>query len=304
MSADAPFAPEQRGTSILARDRSRAWDEPRGARRLLRYLLLVVIAAIVLFPIYTTVLAAFSPTERVLQRRLVPGDVTFDVIGKAWTEGRLSRYLWNSLVVASAVTIAQIVTALLSGYAFAHLRFPFRRGIFLLFLATLLVPFEATVVVNLDTVERLGGTASWLGGVNTLQGLALPFLASAVGTFLIRQALLALPSDLRDAARIDGISHIGYIRHVAIPLVRPTLGALGLFTFLSTWNQYLWPSQVVTDDDVHTVQSGLRLLGKSALNEPNLVMAGTVIAAVPIFIALFVFQRQLVRGLTAGAVKG
>ncbi len=197
-----------------------------------------------LFPIYTTVLAAFSPTERVLQRRLVPGDVTFDVIGKAWTEGRLSRYLWNSLVVASAVTVAQIVTALLSGYAFAHLRFPFRRGIFLLFLATLLVPFEATVVVNLDTVERLGGTASWLGGVNTLQGLALPFLASAVGTFLIRQALLALPSDLRDAARIDGISHIGYIRHVAIPLVRPTLGALGLFTFLSTWNQYLWPSQV------------------------------------------------------------
>ncbi len=303
MSADTPFVDAGDG-SILGRDRSKAWDEPRGVRRWLRYLLLLVIAAIVLFPIYTTVLAAFSPTERVLQRRLVPGDVTFEVIGKAWTEGRLARYLWNSLVVSTAVTVAQMSTALLSGYAFAHLRFPFRKTIFLLFLATLLVPFEATVVVNLDTVESLGNTASWLGGVNTLQGLALPFLASAVGTFLIRQSLLALPPDLRDAARIDGITHLGYIRHVAIPLVRPTLGALGLFTFLSTWNQYLWPSQVITDDDFHTVQSGLRLLGKSALNEPNLVMAGTVIAAVPIAIVLIVFQRQLVRGLTAGAVKG
>lgn len=304
MSADAPFAPDPPGRSILSPGRSRSWDEPRGVRRLLRYALLVVIAVIVLFPIYTTLLAAFSPSERVLQRRLVPGDITFEVIGSAWTEGRLARYLWNSLVVASAVTIAQMTTALLSGYAFAHLRFPFRKGVFLIFLATLLVPFEATVVVNLDTVEWLGGTASWLGGINTLQGLALPFLASAVGTFLIRQALLALPPDLRDAARIDGISHLGYIRHVAIPLVRPTLGALGLFTFLATWNQYLWPSQVVTDDDYHTVQSGLRLLGKSALNQPNLVMAGTVIAAVPIGIVLLVFQRQLVRGLTAGAVKG
>ena len=307
MSADTlspDTLPPDTGRSILAVDRARAWDEPRGARRVLRYLLLVAVAAVVLFPIYTTVLAAVSPTERVLQRRLVPGDVTFDVLAKAWTEGRLARYLWNSFVVAVIVTVAQLATALLSGYAFAHLRFPFRRGVFVAFLATLLVPFEATVVVNLDTVERLGGSAPWLGGINTLQGLALPFLASAVGTFLIRQALVSLPPDLRDAARIDGIGHLGYIRHVAIPLVRPTLGALGLFTFLATWNQYLWPSQVITDDDFHTVQSGLRLLGKSSLGEPNLIMAGTVIAAIPIAIVLIVFQRQLVRGLTAGAVKG
>jgi len=299
---DAP-ADTPTGSSLTSAGK-RSWDDPRGVRRLLRYLLLVIIAAIVLFPIYTTVLAALSPSERVLQRRLVPGDVTFEVMRRAWTEGRLGRYIWNSLVVASAVTIVQLVTALLSGYAFAHLRFPFRKAVFVLFLATLLVPFEATVVVNLDTVEALGKRASWLGGINTLQGLALPFLASAVGTFLVRQALLTLPGDLRDAARIDGIGHLGYLRHVAIPLVRPTLGALGLFTFLASWNQYLWPSQVITDDDYHTVQSGLRLLGKSSLAEPNLVMAGTVIAAIPIAIVLVVFQRQLVRGLTAGAVKG
>ncbi|MFK8026100.1 MAG: carbohydrate ABC transporter permease [Ilumatobacter sp.] len=304
VTVDRQLRRNRRRPITSGRRRPRSWDEPKGLRRVGRYVLLVAIAVAVLFPIYTTVLAAFSPSERVLQRRLVPGEITFDVIADAWTEGRLGRYLWNSLVVAVAVTFAQLVTALLSGYAFAHLRFPYRRAVFALFLATLLVPFEATVVVNLDTVEWIGDNAPWLGGINTWQGLALPCFASAVGTFLVRQALVALPSALRDAARLAGIGHFGYLRHVAIPLVRPTLGALGLFTFLASWNQYLWPSQVVTDDDVHTVQSGLRLLGKSSLSQPNLVMAGTVIAAVPIGIVLVVFQRQLVRGLTAGAVKG
>ncbi|MEL6890948.1 MAG: carbohydrate ABC transporter permease [Actinomycetota bacterium] len=284
--------------------RSRSWDEPTGARKWGRYLLLAAVTFVVLFPIYTTVLSAFSPADRVVNRELLPRELTVQPLGDAWTEGRLGRYLWNSFVVATAVTLAQIVTALLSGYAFAHLRFPGRKVLFVAFLATLLVPFEATVVVNIDTVESLGDWSSWLGGVNTLQALALPFLATAVGTFLIRQALVSLPPDLRDAARIDGIGHIGFLRHVGIPLVRPTLGAIGLFAFLSTWNQYLWPRQIITEDDKHTVQSGLRQLGKAALDRPNLVMAGTVIAAIPILVVLIVFQRQLVRGLTAGAVKG
>jgi sn-glycerol 3-phosphate transport system permease protein len=115
---------------------------------------------------------------------------------------------------------------------------------------------------------------------------------------------MTLPRDLRDAAAIDGVGHLGFLRHVAVPLVRPTIGALALFSFLGTWNQYLWPNLVVNEDDMNTVQSGLRLLARSSLSEPNLVMAGTVIAAIPIFAALFLFQRQLVRGLTAGAVKG
>ncbi|MEP1122966.1 MAG: carbohydrate ABC transporter permease [Ilumatobacter sp.] len=296
--------PNVSSTKRITSVRRTAWDEPTGARLAMRYGLLVVITLLVLFPVYTTVLGAFTPSNRVLENRLLPGELTFDVVRNAWTEGRLGRYLANSAVVALVVTLFQLVTSMLSGYAFAHLRFPARNGVFYLFLATLLVPFEATVVVNLDTVQWLGDESSIFGGLNSLQGLAMPFLATAVGTFLVRQALLDLPRDLIDASRLDGLGHLGFIRRVAMPLVRPTLGALALFSFLSTWNQYLWPRLVISDADQHTVQSGLRLLSRSALDEPNLVMAGTVIAALPILVALVLFQRQLVRGLTAGAVKG
>ena len=279
------------------RRRRQTFDEPTGAGRIGRYALLCIVTFLVVFPIYTTVVAALKPGSEVLKNPLVPTTITFDVLVDAWNEGRLGRYLFNSFVVAIVVTVAQVITSVLAAYAFAILEFPGKRVVFLVFVATLLVPAEATLVVNLDTVDNLG----WL---NTYQGLAVPFLATAFGIFLLRQVFLTLPRDLRDAAAIDGVGHMGFLRHVAVPLVRPTIGALALFSFLGTWNQYLWPNLVINEADMNTVQSGLRLLSRSSLSEPNLVMAGTVIAAVPIFIALFVFQRQLVRGLTAGAVKG
>lgn len=277
--------------------RVRGFGEPSGLRRLGRYALLVLVAFVVLFPVYTTVIASLKPSEKVLQNPLVPDAFTLDVLGDAWTDGRLGRYLFNSLVVAVVVTVFQVVTSVLAAYAFALLEFPGKRLLFVAFVATLLVPLEATLVVNFDTVDSLG----W---VNTYQGLAVPFLATAFGVFLLRQVFLTLPRDLRDAAAIDGVGHLGFLRHVAVPLVKPTLGALALFSFLGSWNQYLWPNLLISEDDMNTVQSGLRLLSKANLDRPNLVMAGTVIAAVPIFAALMAFQRQLVRGLTAGAVKG
>jgi sn-glycerol 3-phosphate transport system permease protein len=273
------------------------FESPRGWRLAGRYVLLASVAFIVLFPVYTTVIAALKPGDRVLHNPLMPDAFTLDVFRDAWTEGHLGRYLVNSFVVAAVVTIAQVATSVLSAYAFAMLDFPGRGVLFVLFLATLLVPLEATLVVNRRTVDSLG----WL---NSYQGLAVPFLATAFGTFLLRQVFLGLPTDLRDAAAIDGVGHLGFLRHVGVPLVRPTLGALALFSFLSSWNQYLWPNLITTEDDMNTVQSGLRLLRYSALRTPNLLMAGTMIAAVPIFVVLLLFQRQLVRGLTAGAVKG
>ncbi len=312
--ADVATAPSSRvdlaeDEPSMPRKQSSTWDHPTGLRLVGRYALLVVIVIAVLFPVYTTVVSAFKPSDKFLINPLVPDAFTFDVMREAWSSGRLGRYLVNSTIVAVVITVAQVVTSLLSGYAFAYLRFPGRRVVFLAFLATLLVPLEATLFVNFETVEDgltlpLVGVTIPFGGLNSFQALTVPFLATAFGTFLVRQALLDLPGDLRDAARIDGIGHIGFIRHVGVPLVRPTLAALALFSFLSSWNQYLWPSLIINEADRNTVQSGLRLLSKSNLDAPNLVMAGTVIAAMPILIALVIFQKQLVRGLTAGAVKG
>lgn len=277
--------------------RAKPFNSPRGVRRIGRYVLLAVISFVVLFPIYTTLIASLKPGDKVLENPLLPDAFTLEILASAWTEGRLGRYLFNSLVVAVLVTCFQLATSVLAAYAFAFLEFPGKNVLFLAFVATLLVPLEATLVVNFDTVDSLG----W---VNSYAGLAVPFLATAFGTFLLRQVFLGLPQDLRDAAAIDGVGHLGFLRFVALPLVRPTLGALALFGFLASWNQYLWPNLVINEADMNTVQSGLRLLSKSNLSEPNLVMAGTVIAAVPVAVVLLVFQRQLVRGLTAGAVKG
>lgn len=270
---------------------------PVGVRLVGRYALLCTVAFVVLFPVYTTVIGAFKPTGKLLDNPLLPDAFTLDVFREAWTNGHLGRYLLNSAVVAILVTVLQVVTSVLSGYAFSMLDFPGRGALFVAFLATMLVPLEATLVVNRRTI----GNLDWL---NTYQGLAIPFAATAFGTFLVRQAFLGLPGELRDAARIDGAGHLAFLRHVAIPVVRPTLGALGLFSFLSSWNQYLWPNLITTEDDMNTVQSGLRSLRQGSLQTPNVVMAGTVIAAIPIALALLVFQKALVRGLTAGAVKG
>ncbi|MCU1399004.1 MAG: putative transporter permease protein [Acidimicrobiales bacterium] len=274
-----------------------AIDQIRGGRKIGRYVLLVVMAAIVLFPIYVMVIGALKPGNKVLVNPLLPSNVTFSTITRAWRSGHLARALVNSSIVALVVTTAQVITSVMAAYAFVFLKFPGRTVVFVLFLATLLVPLEATLTVNRRTMQSLG----WL---NSYKGLTVPFLATAFGIFMIRQVFLTIPKEMREAASMDGLGHIGFLREVAVPLSRPTIGALALFAFLTSWNQYLWPVLITTNSDYNTVQTGIAALQRASLSQPNLVIAGTVIIALPIFVVLISFQRQLVRGLTAGAVKG
>jgi sn-glycerol 3-phosphate transport system permease protein len=277
-----------------------AADTVRGARKFGRYTLLVVLAVIVLFPIYAVVMQALKtgPDSLDHPRSLLPVDLTLSTIRAAWDQGDLGRLLLNSVFVSVVVTIGVVLTSLLAAYAFAFLQFPLKGPLFVAFLATMLVPSEVTVVIN----ER---TADSLGWINSFQGLIVPSLASTFGVFLVRQVFLQLPGELREAASLDGVGHLRFLWEVAAPLSRPTLGALGLFTFLGTWNAYLWPSQVIRGDRAHeTIQIGLERLKNNDISKINLVTGGLVVAALPIFIMLVLFQRQLVRGLTAGAVKG
>ena len=270
-----------------------------GARKVGRYALLVFVAFLVLFPIYATLMQALKSGPDAINhpKSLLPIDLTLDTLRAAWRIGDLGRLLLNSLLVAVLVTLGVVVTSLLAAYAFAFLTFPGKGPVFAFFLATLLVPAELTVVVNQRTVDSLG----W---INSYQGLIVPLLATTFGTFLVRQVFLTVPKELREAAALDGVGHFRFLGEVAMPLCRPTLGALALFTFLGTWNQYLWPSAIITDNNHRTIQIGLERLKTGDIDKLNLVTAGTVIAALPIFVVLIAFQRQLVRGLTAGAVKG
>ena len=216
----------------------------------------------------------------------------------------MSSYLFNSAVVTFFIVTGQLVTSICAGYAFAFLDFPFKRTIFVVFLATLMVPFEVVFFTNLQTIVSIGRlplVGSFLG-LDTYGALVIPFLATGFGAFLVRQAFLQLPRDLRDAAELDGYGHFRFMWRVAVPLARPTIAALALFSFFDAWNQYLWP--LVVTDHYRTVQVGLRQLSRVSLDQINVTFAGTVLATLPLLLLLLVFQKQLVRCLTAGAVKG
>ena len=168
----------------------------------------------------------------------------------------------------------------------------------------MMVPFEVVFFTNLQTIVTLGDVpliGSYLG-LDTYGSLVVPFLATGFGAFLVRQAFLSLPGELRDAAELDGYGHMRFMWRVAVPLARPTIAALALFSFFDAWNQYLWP--LVVTEHYRTVQVGLRQLSRVSLDQINVTFAGTVLAALPLVLLLIVFQKQLVRGLTAGAVKG
>jgi len=169
--------------------------------------------------------------------------------------------------------------------------------VFAAFMATLMLPIEVTLIANVETIRTFG----WF---NSLQGLTAPFLAAAFGTFLIRQGFLGIPDDLRDAAELDGYGHLGFLWHVAIPVTRPIIASFTVIAFLSAWNQYLWPRAIVTREAWDTIQIALPKFAGENINQLNLGFAAAIIAALPILAILLVFQRHLIRGLTAGAVKG
>lgn len=268
-------------------------------RRLGWYAVLTAMAAIVLLPVYFTFVRAISAPSSIFSggSLLTPQDIERDVFSRAWTNANLGGALGRSLVVTVIITVAQILTSVLAAYAFAYLRFPLKRTVFALFMATLLLPLEVTVLPNLATISNWGWKDSY-------QGLVVPFLATALGTFLIRQAFLGVPSELRDAARLEGWGHGKLLTRLAIPLSRPVIAAFVLLAFLGAYNQYLWPRIITTrPEDWGTAPIAVQSLTTNPENA-NLIVAGALVIAAPMVVLLVLFQRHIVRGLTAGAVKG
>ena len=262
------------------------------------YLALTLLSLLVLTPIYFLFVRAISdPSKAFTSSVLTPQGVRWDGFTESWKRGNLGGALTRSLIVTVAITSLQVVTSVLAAYAFAFLRFPLKRVVFAVFMATLLLPLEVTLLPNLHTMRDLG----WF---DSYQGLVVPFAAAAFGTFLIRQGFLGIPDEIRDATRLEGWSHLQFLVRFAVPLTRPVIASFTVISFIGAFNQYLWPRAVITDTQSWgTIQIALRGL-TSRIEQSNIPVAGAVIAAVPIVILLVLFQRHIVRGLTAGAVKG
>lgn len=268
-------------------------------KKVVWYLILTVLSIVVLFPVYMTLVRALS-TPAVYVREgqpLYPVDIQWGIFRRAWVEGALGDKMIVSAIVTILIVGCQLLTSVLAAYAFTFLVFPLRRVVFLIFMATLMLPIEVTLIPNVDTIRNFG----WL---NSYPGLIAPFLATAFGTFLIRQGFMGIPRDLRDAAELDGFGHMAFLRRVAIPVTRPVIASFAVIAFLAAWNQYTWPRAVVTEGRWETIQIGLKSLAASKVEENNIGFAAAIIAAIPVLLLLIFLQRQLIRGLTAGAVKG
>ena len=234
-------------------------------------------------------------------------DVAKQNFATAWRGAPFGRYLFNTLIVAFAVTAGVIVTSVLAGYAFACIRFPGRRLLFILILATLMIPFEVTLLPNFLTVSRMKA-ALGVGALRTwwlpeYLGLILPWAAGAFSVFLMRQHFASIPTDYFDAARIDGCGHLRFLRHVGVPLAAPAIATVAIFAFLGSWNAFTWPLLVTDDQRFYVVQIGLRSFLDMEAARYNFMMAASTIVLAPMLVLYFCAQRFLVEGVTTGGIK-
>lgn len=306
----APDATDSDGSDIVTTTDTKPTKKPADVRppgRGLRYyagltgsyLVLTALSILILFPIYMLILRALSSPLRYINagQPLYPVDIQWDVFQRVFIDANLGRAMALSFLVTMIIVIAQLVTSTLAAYAFAFLEFPFKNVLFGLIVGTLLLPIEVTLIANIETIRKLGM-------LNSVEGLTLPFLATAVGIFLIRQGFLGIPGEIRDASTLDGYGHFRFMFRVALPMSKPIVGSFVVISFLGAWNQYVWPRFATDRNKWQTVQVALKTIGSENPERLNLGFAAAIVAAIPLLVLLIFFQRQIVRGLTAGAVKG
>jgi sn-glycerol 3-phosphate transport system permease protein len=289
--------PQRTARTDAARTRHR-----RRARRTktLSYAALVLGSLIVLFPLYVFVVDSLLSTSQLVHIPPVffPTHPQWSNYSNAITQYGFGGYLRNSIIQTSIIVSTQLVTSILAAYAFVFLRFPLRRTLFLIALGTVMIPFEITVAGNYTTITRLGWNSTFLG-------LTIPFFATGFGIFLLRQAFLSIPKELKEAAVIDGYGPLQFLWRIALPLSRPVVAALAVFSFLGAWNQYLWPALLTGSpqgQSIRTVQIGLAVVGGN-VQDVGVQLAGGIISIVPLLILLIFFRKNLIRSLTAGAVR-
>ncbi|WP_339284493.1 carbohydrate ABC transporter permease [Oceanobacillus sp. FSL K6-3682] len=265
-------------------------------RKIVTYFLLSTAALLVFMPTLMAVVMSFMTNQDIMTGSF-PSAFSLDNYRRAFEQFSLMHYVINSLFVSIIIMIGQLVLSSLAAYAFVFLEFKGRDFLFYLFIATMMVPFEASIIPNFHTIRDLG----W---IDQYTGLTVPFFAMAFGTFLLRQNFKQIPKELREASQIAGMGEVKFYLTVVLPVAKTSLITLGVYGFLTSWNMYLWPLLATTNDSVRTVQIGLRQLqSQEQMNDWGMIMAGAVIVIIPTLILLFSGQKKLQRGLTEGALK-
>ncbi|MBE1490942.1 carbohydrate ABC transporter permease [Plantactinospora soyae] len=269
-------------------------------RRFGLYALLALVGVTMVGPLYWLFTSSLKQSGDIYTFPPVwwPGDLRWGNYAEAWRAAPFGQFYLNSLITTGSGALLEVANAVLTAYAFVFLRFPAKRVLFAALLGALMVPGHVTLLANYLTVADLG----W---INTYQGIVIPGAASAFGAFLLRQHMLTIPIEIIEAARADGAGHLRILFRVVLPLSRPMLITVAIVSLVSKWNDFIWPLIVTNTETMRTLPVGLLML-KDADGYVNWgsVMAATVFVVLPVLAVFFVAQRQIVAGLTQGAVKG
>ena len=267
--------------------------------RVIVYLLLFIWAVIALLPIYWMFSGAFKMPSlaSAIPPEWIPTKITLINFVNLFRASRIGRWTFNSLFVSTVVTAIYLLTSSMAGYAFSKKQFFGRNLIFWLYISTMLVPWFVILVTSYTVIVDL----HW---INSYWALIIPDLAGPFGAFMMRQFIQSLPSELFDAARIDGCSELGLFWRIVLPLSAPSLAVLGVFVFSSEWNSFIWPLTVTTVNSMWTLPVGIASLQRARVTNFSLLMAGASYAALPMIVIFFAAQKYFVKGMTVGAVKG
>ncbi len=276
-------------------------------RRAASYLILIAGALIVAFPFFWMVSTSLKTSEETyaVPQTLLPASPEWHNYAEAWTSAEdasddtvtFGVYFRNSLIVAACVTAGVLLTSILAAYAFANMEFPGRGVLFVLFLSTMMIPFEVTLVPNIAIMR-------WLGWYDGFPALIVPWMASVFSIFILRQFFKTVPRDYFDAARIDGCGHWRYMWQVAVPMAAPALITITIFTFLGSWNAFLWPMLVTDDPRLRVVQYGLKMMMEEQSTNFHLLMAGAAIVIMPVVLLYLILQRRFIEGVSGAGLKG
>lgn len=259
----------------------------------------LVVALLILFPLLYALSVAFMPSSELytMDLNLIPTNPTFDNFKEALTKVPLVRFVVNSFLVAGLITLGQMISCSLAAFSFSFLEFKGKNVLFMLVMATMMIPGEATIISNYLTVSSWG----WLDSYHVL---IVPYLTSAMGIFLFRQFYMSFPKALYEAAMLDGCSNIRFIVTILMPLTKSGIGAMVVYTFINAWNMYMWPLLVTGSNEMRTVQIGISMLNSIDAQSITMMIAGVVMIIIPSISIFIIGQKQLIRGMFSGAVKG